>query len=134
MFVATYLYQAITLVKITGYRIMVAPINPIGKITSLVNGGVSTLGNVAQGVNTVSSNASLQNSILKGTGGSAAVDAQESASRAQDANQAKLIAMQSAETIKKQTMDVLNAIQSGKDDSSNKKISATAQTSKGISY
>lgn len=63
-----------------------------------------------------------------------AINAQEKASAEQDANQAKLIALQSAETIKKQTMDVYNAVQSGKDDSSNKKISATAQSAKGVSY
>ncbi|XXE15116.1 hypothetical protein J3P85_17215 [Pseudomonas sp. Z1-12] len=63
-----------------------------------------------------------------------ALDAQTKASKEQDANQAKLIALQSAETIKKQTLDVYNAIQSGKDDSSNKKISATAQSAKGVSY
>lgn len=68
------------------------------------------------------------------SGNNMAIAAQEKASAEQDANQAKLIALQSAETIKKQTMDVLNAIQSGKDDSSNKKISATAQTAKGVSY
>lgn len=42
--------------------------------------------------------------------------------------------MQAQETMKKQTMDVLNAIQAGKEDSSNKKISATATNAKGISY
>ncbi|MBC3954611.1 HrpA pilus formation protein [Pseudomonas asturiensis] len=113
---------------------MVAPVGLTSKITNMFNSGVSAAGGVAQGVNTVSSTAQLQGAILKGTGGSAAVDAQERSSREQDANQAKLIDMQSKETIKKQTMDVLNAIQSGKDDSSNKKISATAQTTKGISY
>ncbi len=113
---------------------MVAPISPISTATSLLNSGVSAVGNVAQSANTLASNANTQSAILSGTGNSAAVNAQQAASNAQDANQAKLIAMQSEETIKKQTMDVLNAIQSGKDDSSNKKISATAQTSKGISY
>nr|BAQ95406.1 HrpA [Pseudomonas syringae pv. helianthi] len=42
--------------------------------------------------------------------------------------------IQAEEAQRKQTMDVLNAIEAGKEDSTNKKISATAQNAKGIGY
>ncbi|RMN42775.1 HrpA pilus formation protein [Pseudomonas syringae] len=113
---------------------MVAFAGITSKLTNLGNSAVGGVGGALQGVNTVASNATLQKNILSGTGDSLSVDAQAKASKESDANGAKLIAMQAQETMKKQTMDVLNAIQAGKEDSTNKKISATATNAKGISY
>ncbi|RMM74041.1 Type III helper protein HrpA1 [Pseudomonas syringae pv. maculicola] len=127
-------YQAITLVNLKGHQIMVAFAGLTSKLTNLGNSAVGGVGGALQGVNTVASNATLQKNILLGTGDSLSVDAQAKASKESDANGAKLIAMQAQETMKKQTMDVLNAIQAGKEDSTNKKISATATNAKGISY
>jgi hypothetical protein len=111
--------------------------NPIGAnnpFASVLNSGVNLAGAAAQTASSVTGNAKLQSAVNDQTGDSKSVAAQAAASEKTDANGAKLIAMQADATIQKQTMDVLNAIQSGKDDSSNKKISATAQNAKGISF
>ncbi|KPX46114.1 hypothetical protein RA263_01330 [Pseudomonas syringae pv. tagetis] len=113
---------------------MVAFSSLTSKLTNLGNGAVNGVGGALQGANTVAANASLQSSILSGTGDSLSVAAQTKASKETDANGAKLITMQAEEAQRKQTMDVLNAIEAGKEDSTNKKISATAQNAKGISY
>nr|BAQ95410.1 HrpA [Pseudomonas syringae pv. tagetis] len=132
---------------------MVAFSSLTSKLTNLGNGAVNGVGGALQGANTVAANASLQSSILSGTGDSLSVAAQTKASKETDANGAKLITingpkshapgrhggrgnsiLQAEEAQRKQTMDVLNAIEAGKEDSTNKKISATAQNAKGISY
>lgn len=116
---------------------------PIGlpSISSVVNGGVGAVnagvnaaGALAQGAASIGGNAHLQSAVTDQTGDSKSVEAQRAASEKADINGAKLIKLQSEATAQKQTMDVLNAIQSGKDDSVNKKISSTAANAKGISY
>jgi hypothetical protein len=107
---------------------------PVGSFTNILNSGLTAAGGLTQSIGSLSSNANLQNAITQSAGNSASVAAQLQASREQDANGARLIALQSEETQKKQTTDVLNAIESGKEDSTNKKISASAQNAKGISY
>lgn len=93
---------------------------PVGSFTNILNNGVTAASGLSQVGSLATTNASIT--------------AQLQASREQDANGAMLIKLQSEETKKKQTQDVLNAIESGKEDSTNKKISASAQNSKGISY
>lgn len=102
----------------------------LSSLGSSVSGLLNTAGTLTQSASTLASSTSL----LQSTGSNASLQAQLKASQEQDANGAKLIALQSEETKKKQTTDVLNAIEAGKEDSTNKKISATAQNAKGISY
>ncbi|MBD1589590.1 hypothetical protein [Pseudomonas typographi] len=108
--------------------------NPTTGFTGLVDAATSTVGQAVQGGNQAKADVNDQQAITEGTGDSKAVDAQRSESSKSDANQAALIGLQGEETRRKQTQDVLNAIQSGKEDSANKKISATAQNAKGISF
>ncbi|MEQ4313968.1 hypothetical protein ABNM01_12460 [Pseudomonas syringae] len=105
-------------------------------LTQAGTGVANGIGGALQGANTIASAANMQGNVLAGTGmgNSLSLAAQNKASAEMDANGAQLIAMQAEETKKKQTMDVLNAIEAGKEDSTNKKISATAQNAKGISY
>jgi hypothetical protein len=108
--------------------------NPTTGFTGVVNDITNAGGQAAQGLNQTKTDVKDQNAIVEGTGSSKAVDAQRAASESADKNQAELIGLQAKETERKQTQDVLNAIQSGKEDSANKKISATAQNAKGISF
>ncbi|WP_437883147.1 hypothetical protein [Pseudomonas sp. LRF_L74] len=68
------------------------------------------------------------------SGGGLSSMAQDASNLAMDAHGAKMTAKQTAANIQKQEQDVDNAIQSGKEDTTNKKISSAAQNAKGISY
>lgn len=103
-------------------------------LTGFMNDTINAGGQFAQGVNSGKAGLDDQAALVSGTGSTAAVKAQREASEMSDKNQAALIGLQAQETARKQQMDVLNAIQSGREDSANKKISATAQNAKGISY
>jgi hypothetical protein len=113
---------------------MAVNLNPMSSLTNMLSSGVNAAGGLAQGANSLAANANMQSALFQGTGSSQSVAAQQQASQQADANQAKLIGLQEQETERKQTMDVLNAIASGKADSANKEISATAQNAKGISF
>lgn len=113
---------------------MAVNMNPFTNLTNVLNSGVSAVGGVAQSANSVAANVNMQQAIHSGTGNSQAVNAQQEATKKADANQAQLIAMQSEETMRKQTTDVLAAIASGRADSANKEISAIASAAKGIQF
>lgn len=108
--------------------------NPNTGFTGFMQDTVNTGGQFSQGVNQTKASYDDQKALTQGTGSTEAVKAQREASEMSDKNQAALIGLQAQETARKQQMDVLNAIQSGREDSANKKISATAQNAKGISY
>ncbi|TDV67589.1 HrpA-like pilus formation protein [Pseudomonas sp. LP_7_YM] len=106
-------------------------ISSIGNFAnSLINGG----GQIAQQTAGAGANITQQSNITDSSGTSKAEAAQSAATEKADASSARLIAMQTDADIRKQTNDVLSAIRSGKEDSSNKAISAEAQNAKGISY
>lgn len=108
--------------------------NPATGLTGFISDVIHGGGRVVQGANQAHSDLAEQEAIIKNTGESESVNAQRAASEASDKNQAALIGLQSEETRNKQTQDILNAVKSGKDDSFNKMVSATAQNAKGISY
>lgn len=105
-------------------------------LTGMMNNTINAGGQVLQSGSSGVAGVKDQNALLEGTGdgNSRALAAQRAASESSDKNQAALIAMQEKETERKQQQDVLNAIRSGKEDSANKSISATAQNAKGISF
>lgn len=74
------------------------------------------------------------NSLPSGPGNNKALEAQQRASKESDSNDAALIELQSKENLKKRTLDTYNAVQSGKEDSNNKKMASAAQNVKGISF
>jgi hypothetical protein len=114
---------------------MVSPVNnPNTGLTGFAQDLTNAGGQFSQGVNQTKAGYDDQKALTQGTGSTEAVKAQREASEMSDKNQAALIGLQAQETARKQQMDVLNAIQSGREDSANKKISATAQNAKGISY
>jgi poly-gamma-glutamate capsule biosynthesis protein CapA/YwtB (metallophosphatase superfamily) len=114
---------------------MVSQVNAPGTgLTGFANDITNTIGQGAQGINQGKAGIDDQAALVSGTGSTEAVKAQRAASEMSDKNQAALIGLQAQETARKQQMDVLNAIQSGREDSANKKVSATAQNAKGISY
>ncbi|GGM31265.1 hypothetical protein ACFQDN_22840 [Pseudomonas asuensis] len=108
--------------------------NPSTGVTGTINSAINGAGQVAQGANQASAHVSDQKAVVESTGNSQAVDAQRRESKLSDENQAALIGLQGEEMRRKQQQDVLNAIRSGKEDSANKSISATAQNAKGISF
>jgi wobble nucleotide-excising tRNase len=108
--------------------------NPSTGVTGVVNDVVNSVGQTAQGINSASAHASDQKAVVESTGNTKALEAQRLESKLSDENQAALIGLQGEEMRRKQQQDVLNAIRSGKEDSANKSISATAQNAKGISF
>lgn len=108
--------------------------NPNTGATGFGNDIINGLGQGVQGGNSMKASFDDQQAIYDSTGTTKSLEAQRAESKKSDANGAALIGLQGEETRRKQTQDVLNAIQSGKEDSTNKKISATAQNAKGISF
>jgi hypothetical protein len=108
--------------------------NPNTGVTGFMNDVTAGVGQTVQGANQVKAGINDQQAIYDSTGTTKSLEAQRAESAKSDANGAALIGLQGEETRRKQTQDVLNAIQSGKEDSTNKKISATAQNAKGISF
>lgn len=108
--------------------------NPGTGVTGFVGDVTNAGGQFAQGINQTKAGINDQQAIIDSTGTTKSLEAQRAESAKSDANGAALIGLQGEETRRKQTQDVLNAIQSGKEDSTNKKISATAQNAKGISF
>lgn len=109
-------------------------IGPASFATSIINKGVDAVGGAAQSAASIGGNVKTEAAKTDSTGSSESVAAQRAANKTQDKNGAELIGMQSAATIQKQTTDVLNAIENGKQDSSNKAASALAGVAKGINF
>ncbi|WP_296262363.1 MULTISPECIES: hypothetical protein [unclassified Pseudomonas] len=109
-------------------------INPISMAGNLANSMISGGGQAVQQGASALTNVKQQGQIADSSAPSLAENAQSAATAKSDASSARLIAMQTDADIRKQTNDVLSAIRSGKEDSSNKAISAEAQNAKGISY
>lgn len=102
-------------------------------ILNLGNAAITGVGAVAQGVQTLGTNASTQASITGG-GNTEALNATKAENALTDKNNAALARMQGAAARETATTNTLNAIHSANTDAANKHISSTAQSAKGISY
>jgi hypothetical protein len=114
---------------------MVSPVsNPGTGASGFVGDVINAGGQVIQGANQAHGDVKNQQAIIDGTGESASVKAQRAESEKSDKNQAAIIGMTGAATREKQTTDGLALINSQREDSANKQISATATNAKGINF
>ncbi|SEI57252.1 HrpA pilus formation protein [Pseudomonas sp. NFR16] len=130
---ATHDHHAMLLVstnKVSRMNIPGVSNNPFLKMG---NGVINTVGSVAQGAQTLGTNASTQASIAGG-GNTEALNATKEENALNDKNNAALARMQGAAARETATQNTLNAIQSANNDAASKFISSTAQSAKAISY